>query len=100
MTSTQQRTLASSKCEIAFDNRTRQLYATDASLYQIEPAAVAFPRTAQQARDVILATAQAGISVSPRGAGTGLAGGAIGDGLIVVDPRAGERDPHRARAAG
>ena len=83
MTSTQQRTLASANCEIAFDNRTRQLYATDASLYQIEPAAVAFPRSAQQARDAILAAADAGLSVSPRGAGTGLAGGAIGDGLIV-----------------
>ena len=70
-------------CEVAFDNRTRQLYATDASLYQIEPAGVAFPRSAIQARNAILAAADANISVSPRGAGSGLAGGAIGDGLIV-----------------
>ncbi len=83
MTSTQQRTLASANCEIAFDNRTRQVYATDASLYQIEPAAVAFPRSAEQARDLILAAADAGISVSPRGAGSGLSGGALGDGLII-----------------
>src|SRR5215471_6647146 len=83
MTSTQQRTLAASNCEIAFDNRTRQLYATDASLYQIEPVGVAFPRSAQEARDVILAAHSAGFSVSPRGAGSGLAGGAIGDGVIV-----------------
>ncbi|MEP7248260.1 MAG: FAD-linked oxidase C-terminal domain-containing protein [Spartobacteria bacterium] len=83
MTSTQQKTLASTTCDIVFDNRTRQLYATDASLYQIEPAAVAFPRSAPEARDAILAAADAGISVSPRGAGSGLAGGAIGDGLIV-----------------
>ena len=32
---------------------------------------------------VILAAGTAGISVSPRGAGSGLAGGAIGDGLII-----------------
>ena len=83
MTSAQQRTLAAAHCDVAFDNRTRQLYATDASLYQIEPAAVAFPRTAQEARDVILAAADASLSVSPRGAGSGLAGGALGDGLIV-----------------
>ena len=70
-------------CEIALDNRTRQLYATDASIYQIEPAAVAFPRSAQQARAAILGAAAAGISVTPRGAGSGLAGGAVGDGLIV-----------------
>src|SRR5262249_6107665 len=66
-----------------FDNRTRQLYATDASLYQIEPAGVAFPRSATQARAAILAAADAGVSVSPRGAGSGLAGGAVGDGLII-----------------
>src|SRR5919206_1074113 len=83
MTSAQRSTLENADCEIAFDNLTRQLYATDASLYQIEPAAVAFPRSAQQARDVILAAADAGISVTPRGAGTSLVGNAIGDGLIV-----------------
>ena len=68
---------------MAFDNRTRQLYATDASPYQIVPAAVAFPRNVKQAGAAFLAAAQAGISVTPRGAGTGLSGGAIGDGLIV-----------------
>ncbi|MBA3652402.1 MAG: FAD-binding oxidoreductase, partial [Chthoniobacterales bacterium] len=83
MTSSQQRALASSRCEIVFDNLTRQLYATDASPYQIEPAAVAFPRSAEEARDAILAADAIGIPVSPRGAGTGLSGGALGDGLIV-----------------
>ncbi|MGI9088871.1 MAG: FAD-binding oxidoreductase, partial [Chthoniobacterales bacterium] len=77
------RTLPAADCEIAFDNLTRQLYATDASIYQIEPAAVAFPRSALQAKSAIIAAADAGISVTPRGAGSGLAGGAIGDGLVV-----------------
>ncbi len=66
-----------------FDNLTRQLYATDASIYQIQPAGVAFPRTAQQASAVIRAAADENISITPRGAGTSLSGGAIGDGLIV-----------------
>jgi FAD/FMN-containing dehydrogenase/Fe-S oxidoreductase len=70
-------------CEIAFDNLTRQLYATDASIYQIEPAAVAFPRNATQAAAVIRAAADQDLPLIPRGAGTGLAGGAIGDGLVV-----------------
>jgi FAD/FMN-containing dehydrogenase/Fe-S oxidoreductase len=70
-------------CEIAFDNLTRQLYATDASIYQIEPAAVAFPRNAQQASAVIRAAAGENLPLIPRGAGTGLAGGAVGDGLVV-----------------
>src|SRR5438477_1582642 len=83
MTSLQRSTLAVADCEIAFDDLTRKLYATDASLYQLEPAAVAFPRSAQQASSIITAAADAGISITPRGAGTGLSGGAIGDGLIV-----------------
>src|SRR2546423_2896439 len=83
MTSAQRSTLENADCEIAFDDLTCQLYATDASLYQLEPAAVAFPRSAQQAHAAILAAADAGISVTPRGAGTSLVGNAIGDGLII-----------------
>ena len=79
----QQATLTGANCQIAFDNLTRQLYATDASLYQIEPIAVGFPRNAGEASALIQAAAQAGVAVVPRGAGTGLAGGAVGDGLVL-----------------
>jgi FAD/FMN-containing dehydrogenase/Fe-S oxidoreductase len=75
--------LAATNCQVAFDNLTRQLYATDASHYQIEPLAVAFPRDARQASAIIQAAVQAGVSIIPRGAGTGLTGGAIGDGLVI-----------------
>lgn len=84
MTSTQQiSALAAANCDVAFDNLTRQLYATDASLYQVEPVAVAFPRGTKQACSILHAASEAGISIIPRGAGTGLAGGALGEGLIV-----------------
>ena len=83
MPAQQMATLNAANCEVAFDNLTRQLYATDASPYQIVPLAVAFPKNATQASSIILAAAQAGVSVTPRGAGTGLAGGAVGDGLII-----------------
>ncbi len=84
MLSTQQlATLNAPNCEVAFDNLTRQLYATDASPYQIVPLAVAFPQSPAQASAIIQAAVQAGISVIPRGAGTGLSGGAIGDGLVI-----------------
>jgi FAD/FMN-containing dehydrogenase/Fe-S oxidoreductase len=75
--------LMASNCEVAFDNCTRQLYATDASLYQIVPQAVAFPQTVKQAAHLIQAAVGAGIPVIPRGAGSGLSGGAIGEGLVV-----------------
>ncbi len=83
MTSSQRSTLENAGCEIAFDDLTRRLYATDASLYQLEPAAVAFPSSAEQASAIIMAAADANVPVTPRGAGSGLSGGAIGDGLIV-----------------
>ena len=84
MLSTQQlATLNAANCEVTCDNLTRQLYATDASPYQIVPLAVAFPSSPAQASAIIRAAAQAGVSVIPRGAGTGLSGGEIGDGLVI-----------------
>ena len=75
--------LNAAMCEVALDNRTRQLFATDASPYQIVPAAVAFPKTTSEAANIIQAALASGLSVTPRGGGSGLSGGAIGDGLIV-----------------
>ncbi len=83
MTSAQERKIRQSGCDVRFDNLTRQLYSTDASIYQIEPIGVAFPKGAQQATAIIRAAADAGVSVTPRGAGTSLVGNAIGEGLIV-----------------
>ena len=83
MTSAQERKIRQTGCDVRFDNLTRQLYSTDASIYQIHPVGAAFPRTAEQASLVIHATADASLSITPRGAGTSLVGNAIGDGLIV-----------------
>src|SRR5438552_13291629 len=83
MTSAQETKIKQTGCDARFDNLTRQLYATDASIYQIEPVGVAFPKSAQEASLVIRAAADAGFSVTPRGAGTSLVGSAIGEGLIV-----------------
>jgi FAD/FMN-containing dehydrogenase/Fe-S oxidoreductase len=83
MTSAQERKIRQTGCDVRFDNLTRQLYSTDASIYQIHPVGAAFPKTAEQASLVIRAAADAGLSITPRGAGTSLVGNAIGDGLIV-----------------
>src|SRR5437879_9535846 len=83
MTSAQERKTNQTGCDACFDNLTRQLYATDASIYQIEPLGVAFPKSAEQASLVIRAATDASLSVTARGAGTSLVGNAIGEGLIV-----------------
>lgn len=61
----------------------RTLYSTDASNYRILPQAVVIPRTA---RDVAIAMGEAAarsIPVTVRGAGTSLAGQAVGEGIIL-----------------
>jgi len=83
MTSPQQEAIKNAGCDVRFDDLTRHLFATDASIYQVEPAGVAFPRSAQEASSVIRAAVDAGLSITPRGAGTSLVGNAIGEGLIV-----------------
>mgnify|MGYP000586762035 CR=1 FL=1 len=83
LTPRQQAALAATGCELDCRSITRQLYATDASLYEVLPAGVAFPATAAQAAGVLQAAGELGVSVTPRGAGSGLTGGALNEGLIV-----------------
>ncbi len=70
-------------CDVRSDDLTRQLYATDASIYQIVPRAVAFPRGVDESVAVIKAAGDAGVPITARGSGSGLAGAAIGDGLVI-----------------
>ncbi len=65
---------------------TRALYSSDASLYRVLPTAVARPRHRDELEAVLEVAAAAGSSVTVRGAGTSIAGNAVGDG-IVVDTR-------------
>lgn len=69
--------------DIRTDKLHRWLFATDASIYEILPAGVAFPRNTQEASELIKIVGNEGIPIIPRGAGTGLSGGAIGSGLVV-----------------
>ncbi len=71
------------RCPIFLDDFTRQLYATDASIYQCVPRGVAFPRSAAETAELMRAAAAENIPLIPRGAGSGLAGGAVGDGLVI-----------------
>jgi FAD/FMN-containing dehydrogenase/Fe-S oxidoreductase len=69
--------------EIRLDLANRFLYSTDASIYQIEPQGVLIPREQGDLQAALETAAKYGIPIVPRGAGTSLAGQAIGDGLIL-----------------
>ena len=75
--------LSATGCEVRRDRLVRALYATDASIYRVEPEAVAFPRSTQEVSAVLRAACDASLPITLRGAGTGLVGGALGEGLVV-----------------
>ncbi|MDW7673899.1 MAG: FAD-linked oxidase C-terminal domain-containing protein [Bacillota bacterium] len=55
----------------------REIYSYDSSPYSAVPLAVVFPKTTEETAQVVQACAEAGVAVTPRGAGTCLSGGAI-----------------------
>src|SRR6188474_3737897 len=69
--------------EIRTDTASRILYSTDASIYQIEPTGVLLPRTQEDLIAAVELAAKYQIPILPRGAGTSLAGQAIGETLIL-----------------
>ena len=69
--------------EICADAVTTALYSADASLYEIEPLAVAFPESAGDVETLAMWASDNGVPLIPRGAGTGLAGGALGRGIVI-----------------
>lgn len=69
--------------DIRSDLASRILYSTDASIYQIEPQGVVIPKTQDDLQAAVELAAKYKIPILPRGAGTSLAGQAIGDALIL-----------------
>lgn len=68
---------------IKTDSLTRRLYATDASMYEELPAGVTFPKSVQDIQQLIQQAQKKGLSITPRSAGTSLAGQATGSGIIM-----------------
>jgi FAD/FMN-containing dehydrogenase/Fe-S oxidoreductase len=74
--------------ELYFDNSPehtaqRKLYATDASVYQEMPVAVAIPRSVEDIKRLVRFAKQHTTSLIPRAAGTSLAGQVVGSGIVA-----------------
>ena len=65
------------------DQASRALWSTDASIYLRRPVGVAVVRSEEDIRQVLAAAHEAGISVTPRGTGTSLAGQTTAPGLAL-----------------
>ena len=62
---------------------TRALYSTDASLYRVVPQVVVRPRSTDEVLATVAACAETGTPLTSRGAGTSIAGNAVGTGVIL-----------------
>jgi FAD/FMN-containing dehydrogenase/Fe-S oxidoreductase len=71
------------KGEVRFDAFDRGRYATDASIYQIEPIGVVIPRDDEDVRAAIEIAGEEGVPLLPRGAGTSQCGQAVGAALVL-----------------
>ncbi len=69
--------------EVRADVMTRELYATDASIYQIEPLAVVTPRDHDDVIAAMSLAARLQLPVVPRGGGSSLAGQSIGAAVVI-----------------
>lgn len=69
--------------DLFFDNTSRLLYSTDASVYKEKPLAVARPKSVDDIKKLIIFARRNKIGLIPRTAGTSLAGQVVGDGIVV-----------------
>ncbi len=71
------------KGDILVDDFSRVLYSTDASIFQVRPLAVVVPQDEEDVQAVVRYAAEHHLPLIPRGAGSGLAGEALGSGIIL-----------------
>ncbi|MEJ2156742.1 MAG: FAD-linked oxidase C-terminal domain-containing protein [Desulfobacteraceae bacterium] len=69
--------------EVYTDDLRRYMLATDASIFQVMPLAVVYPRTTADVAETVRLADRRRISLHPRGAGSGLCGSAVGEGIVL-----------------
>ncbi len=71
------------KGDLLFDDLSRTLYSTDASIFQVEPLGVVAPRDEDDVRALVRYAGENRVPLIARGAGSGVAGESLGTGLVV-----------------
>jgi FAD/FMN-containing dehydrogenase/Fe-S oxidoreductase len=69
--------------DVRFDEYSRQLYATDASAYEVTPIGVVYPTSTDDVAAVMAYCADEQIPVLPRGGGTSLAGQSVNEAIVL-----------------
>jgi FAD/FMN-containing dehydrogenase/Fe-S oxidoreductase len=71
------------QAEVMFDRFSRGRYATDASIYQIEPLGVIVPRGCEDVAVALQIAREEGVPVLPRGGGTSQCGQTVARALVI-----------------
>ncbi len=69
--------------EVLFDELSRTIYSSGASLYSVRPLGIVTPKNKTDVVNVITFASQHRIPITPRGAGTSRAGNEVGEGLLL-----------------
>ena len=69
--------------DLLFDDISRRLYSTDASIFQVQPLGAVVPADEADVQALVRYGAERKVPLIPRGAGSGMAGEALGAGVIV-----------------
>lgn len=69
--------------DVRDDGTTRAMYSSDASLYRVPPTTVVFPRAVDEVATVLGVCRAEGVPITARGAGTSVAGNAVGPGVVL-----------------
>jgi FAD/FMN-containing dehydrogenase len=84
------------------DLRARAAYAEAAGIYRIVPRAICLPADTEDLKRLVCWAADQRVALIPRGAGSAMGGGNVGDGVVVDLTRMSDRrlevDPRRQRA--
>src|SRR5437899_11296276 len=78
----EQRLRRETRGEVLFEAFSRGRYATDASIYQIEPLGVGVPRSREDAAAAIAIAREGGVPVLPRGGGASQCGQPVARALV------------------
>ncbi|WP_235354877.1 FAD-binding and (Fe-S)-binding domain-containing protein [Brevibacterium linens] len=68
--------------DFSIDDTDRASYSSDASLFRLVPAAIVFPHDEEEVARVLSVARSLGVPITSRGAGTSIAGNAIGRGVV------------------
>ena len=70
-------------CQVFWDKHSMNIYSVDASSYIVKPLVVVIPENEQDIISILKYASRNKISITVRGAGTGLVGSALGKGIIL-----------------